>query len=122
MGVPYRFVPIVVRPKNWNSLELAVPLVHYIGVDERHLVPPQEECPPPLDVPLKAHDPIDKSKLVSDVVVVHLVVVVVRQIPPQEGDVDGLLESTAPNLLLDWRPGDALTGVRDHVEGRLIVA
>jgi hypothetical protein len=92
MGVPYRFVPIVVRPKNWNSLELAVPLVHYVGVYERHLVRPQEERPPPLDVPLKAHDPINDTNLVSDIVVVHLVVVIVQQIPLQEGEVDGLLE------------------------------
>jgi len=122
MGVPYCFVPVVVVPLNWNSLELAVPLVHYVGVYERHLVPSQEERPPPLDIPLKAHDPIIESKLVSDVVVVHLVVVVVRQIPPQEGEVDGLLEGRAPNLLLDWRPGDAFAGVRDHVEGLLVVA
>jgi hypothetical protein len=122
MGVPYCFVPVVVCPLNWNSLELAVPLVHYVGVYKRHFVPPQEECPPPLDDPLKAHDPIDKSKLVSDVVVIHLVVVVVRQIPPQEGEVDGLLEGRAPNPLLDWRPGDAFAEVRDYVEALLVVA
>ena len=122
MGVPYRFIPVVVSPFHCNSLELAVPLVHNVRVDERHLVPPEEQCPPPLDIPLKAHDPINESKLVGDIVVVHLVVVVVRQIPPQEGEVDGPLEGTAPNLLLDGHPGDALTGVRDHVEGLLVVA
>jgi hypothetical protein len=122
MGVPYRFVPVVMRPSNWYSLELAVSLVHYVGVHHRHLVPPQEQRPPPLDVPLKAHDPINESKLVSDIVVIHLVVIVVRQIPPQEGEVDSLLEGRAPNLLHDWCPGDALARVQDHVEGLLVVA
>ena len=122
MSIPYRLVPVVVCPGNWNSLELAVPLVGYVRVHEGHLVPPQEQRPPPLDVALEAHDPINKTKLVSDVVVIHLEIVVIREIPPQEREVDVRLEGRAPNLLRDRRPGNALAAVGDHVEGFLVVA
>jgi hypothetical protein len=71
-------------------------------------VPPQEQHPPPLYIPLEAHDPVNELKLVGDIVIVHLVVVVIRQIPPQEGDkdVDVQLEGCAPNRLVDWHQGD----------------
>ncbi len=61
-------------------------------------------------------------KLVGDVIVVHFKVVIIRQIPPQEGEVDVHLECHAPNLLGDCHPGDALAFMQDHVEGFLIVA
>jgi hypothetical protein len=112
----------VVCPLNWNSLELAVPLVGYIRVHEGHLVPPQEQHPPPLDVGLEVHDPINKTKLVSNIVVIHLEIVVIRKIPPQEREVDVRLEGRAPNLLRDCRPGIALAAMGNHVEGFLVVA
>jgi hypothetical protein len=122
MSLPYRLVPVVVSPLNWNSLELAVPLVGNVRVHEGHLVPPQEQHPPPLDVALEAHDPINKTKLVSNVVVNHPEIVVIQEIPPQEGEVDVRLEGRAPNLLRDRRPGNALAAVGDHVERFLFVA
>ena len=122
MSIPYRLVPVVVCPVNWNSLELAVPLVGYVRVHKGHLVPPQEQRQPPLDVALEAHDRINKTKLVSNVVVIHLNIVVIREIPPQEREVDVRLESRAPNLLCDGRPGKALAAGGDHVEGFLVIA
>jgi hypothetical protein len=115
MSIPYRLVPVVVCPGNWNSLELAVPLVGYVRVHEGHLVPPQEQRRPPLDVALEAHDPINKTKLVSNGVVIHLKIVVIREIPPQEREVDVCLEGRAPNLLRDFCPGNALAAVGDCV-------
>jgi hypothetical protein len=122
MSIPYCLVPVVVCPLNWNSLELAVPFVGYVRVHEGHLVPPQEHHPPPLDVALEAHDLINKTKLVSDVIVIHLEIVVIREIPPQEGEVDVHLEGRAPNLLRNCCPGNALAAVGDHVEGFLVIA
>jgi hypothetical protein len=122
MSIPYCLVPVVVCPGNWNSLELAVPLVGYERVHEGHLVPPQEQRPPPLDVALEAHDPINKTKLVSDIYVIHLKILVIQEIPPQEREVDVRLEGRAPNLLRDCPPGNALAAVGDHVEGFLVVA
>ena len=122
MSIPYRLIPVVVCLLNWNSLELTVPLVGYVRVHEGHLVPPQEQRPPPLDIALAAHDPINKTKLVSDVIVIHLKIVVFREIPPQEREVDVCLEGHAPNLLSDRRPGNTLAAVGDHVEGFLIVS
>ncbi len=83
-SIPYRLVPVMVCPLNCDSLEFAVPLVGYVGVHGGHLVPPQEQRPPPLDVTLDVSDPINKTKLVSDVIVVHLENLVIREIPPQE--------------------------------------
>ena len=68
------------------------------------------------------HDLINKTKLVSGVVVVHLEIVVIREIPTQEREVDVRLEGRAPNLLHDSCPGNALSAVGDHVEGFLVVA
>jgi hypothetical protein len=122
MSIPYHLVPVVVCPLNWNSLELAVPFVGYVRVHEGHIVPPLEQRPPPLDVALEAHDPINKTKMVSDVVVIHLEIVVIQEIPPQEGEVNVHREGRAPNLLRDCRPGNALAAVGDHVEGFLVIA
>ena len=61
-------------------------------------------------------------ELVSDVGVVHLVVVVVAEVPTKEFEVDSLLEGGTPNFLRHRHPGDALTAVRDHVERLLVIA
>ncbi len=81
----------MVHPLHRDSLQLAVPLVRNVGIHEGDLVSPQEQRLPPLHIPLEAHDPVDKTKLIGDIIVVHLIVVVIGKIPPQEGEVNILL-------------------------------
>ena len=60
--------------------------------------------------------------MVGDVIVVHLVVDFIAEIPTKEGEVDSLLQGGTPNFLHQWNPGDVLTAVRDHVERLLVIA
>jgi len=79
MSVPNCLIQVVVWPLLWNSLELTQALVRDVGVYEGHFVPPKEQRPPPLVVSLKLHDAINKSKLVDNIIIVHLVIVIVGQ-------------------------------------------
>jgi hypothetical protein len=73
--------------------------------------------PSPLDIALELHDLINEKKLVGNIGVIHFKNVLIQQIPPQEGEVDVLLEGCAPNPLGDSCPGDALAFVQDHEKG-----
>ncbi len=44
----------------------------------------EKQCPPPLVVSLELHDVINKPKLVGNIVIVHLEVVVIAQIPMEK--------------------------------------
>ncbi len=108
MSVPNRLIPAVVCPLQWNSLELTQALVRDVGVYEGDFVPPMEQHPPPLVVLLKSHDGINESKLVSKIIIVHLLIVIIGQAPPLEGEVNILLEAPAPHLLVDRLPSHTL--------------
>ncbi len=122
VGVSNHLVPVVMVPRNRDPLHLTIPLHHHIRVDHRHLIAPQKQCPPPLSVALKAHNTVDKPKLIGYIVIIHFEVVSVRQRPAEESEVNILLKVRRPNLLCRRNPQDLVTLGRDHVERLLVVA
>jgi hypothetical protein len=112
----------MMRPLNRNSLQLTVPLVTHVQIHPQYLISSQEQCPPPLVVALKPHELVNKTELVSNVIVVYLVVVAVAEVPTKEVEVNSLLQGRTPNFLCHRHPGHALTAEQDHVERLLVIA
>jgi hypothetical protein len=89
----------MVHPLDWNSIEVTVLLHHNIRVHPWNLVSPEKHCPTPLVVSLEPHDTINEPMLVSNIIIIHLEVVVVAQIPTEEGVVERLLQVVTPHFL-----------------------
>ena len=83
MSIPYCLVLVMMCPLYCDSLELTVHLVRYVDINDGHLVPPQKQLPPQLDAALEAYVWIKKTTLlVSNINVVHLIIVLIEEIPP----------------------------------------
>ena len=83
---------------------------------------PKKQHPPPLVVPLEPHQTIHQAELIRNVIVIHLKIVVIAQIPSQELVGDRSLQGSAVDLLLDHCPCHSLVAVGYHVERFLVVA
>ncbi len=65
---------------------------------------------------------IDKPQLIGYAIVIHLKVVVIREILLKKLEVNYLFEMVAPDLFGALDPRELRYAVGDHVEGFLIVA
>ena len=69
------------------SLQLTVPPHHHEGIYQRYLHAPQPQCPPPLLIMMEALYSVHQSILICDIVVIHLEVIFIRNVEPQEFEV-----------------------------------
>ena len=73
---------ILKRPS--HSLKLTVPPHHHEGIYQRYLHAPQPQCPPTLLILLKELHSVHQYILIRNIVLIHLKVIFIRHVEPQE--------------------------------------
>ena len=78
------FPELVVCVGRVDALQLTVPFHHAVSIHNIYLESPKPQCPPPLLIAVKALHSVHQAELIRQIVVVHLEVVLVRQVPSQK--------------------------------------